>query len=172
MQKFIKETTKKKLVIPYDVLERCCFQRGEPLEIRTMTDAAVILKPQMYAMEVVHVIDQLQQLMQELSLCLLESCDQCDGTDQCVESTNGRCPYLPAAKNTLRPEVLQEAGIPKGVKLCAWVNEGTNSVTVTQADYRYDLTDVPQRLLASLAVMHMCMGSLEERLMAEDIVYG
>ena len=45
-------------------------------------------------------------------------------------------------------------------------------MTVTQADYRYDLTDVPQRLLASLAVMHMCMGSLEERLMAEDIVYG
>ena len=69
------------------------------------------------------------------------------------------------------PEVLREAGIPSGVKLHAQVNEGTNTVTVAQADYRYDLTDVPDRLLTSLAIARVCVGSLEKRLMAEDAVY-
>lgn len=134
MQKVIKETTKKKLVIPYDVLGPCGFERGEPLEIRTMTNAAVILKPRMHALEVIHAVNNLQWLMHELTACLMDSCDRCDGGDKCAESTDGTCPYLPAATNTLRPEVLREAGIPKGVKLCAQVNEGTNTVTVAQAD--------------------------------------
>lgn len=172
MQKIIKETTKKKLVIPFDVLEKCGFERGEPLEIRPMTNAAVILKPQMHAMEVLRVIDELQHLVNELGLCLEESCDRCNGADKCEEAVNGTCPYLPAAKNTLTPEVLRDAGIPEGAKLCAWANEGTNTVTVCQADYRYDLTDIPERLVMSLICMKICMGSLEERLMAEDIVYG
>ena len=153
MQRLIKETTKKKLVISYDVLEKCGLERGEPLEIRAMTNAAVILKPRMHALEV------------------MESCGRCDGGDKCAESTNGTCPYLPAATNSLRPEVLREAGIPSGVKLRAQVNEGTNTVTVAQADYRYDLTDVLDRLLTSLAIARVCVGSLEKRLMAEDAVY-
>lgn len=172
MQRCIKETTKKKLVIPFDTLEKCGFERGEPLEVRTMTDVAVILKPQMHAMEVIHVIDKLQRLVQEMSMCLIESCDRCDGGDKCVESTDGTCPYLPAARNTLTPEVMRDAGIPEGVKLCAWANEGTNTVTVCQADYRYDLTDVPEWELSALAMMDVCLGNLEERLMAEDVVYG
>ena len=172
MQKFTKNTTKKKLVIPYDVLGPSGFQRGEPVEIRAMTDAAVILKPEMNAMEVIHVMDGLQRLVQELHICLLESCDPCDGADHCVESEDGICPYTPPAGNILRPDVQREAGIPEGVKLCAWVNEGSNTVTVAQADYRYDLTDVPKWALTSLAVMGLCLGSLEERLMSEDAVYG
>lgn len=172
MQKMVKETTKKKLVIPYDVLEPSGFQRGEPVEIRAMTDTAVILKPEMNAMEVIRVIDRLQRLVQELTLCLLESCEGCEGGDQCVESEDGTCPYSPPAGNILRPDVQREAGIPEGAKLCAWVNEGTNTVTVAQANYRYDLTDVPKWLLTSLTVMGLCLGSLEERLMSEDTVYG
>ena len=57
------------------------------------------------------------------------------------------------------------------MKLRAQVNEGTNIVTAAQADYRYDLTDVPDRLLTSLAIARVCVGSLEKRLMAEDAVY-
>lgn len=171
MQRLIKETTKKKLVISYDVLEKCGLERGEPLEIRAMTNAAVILKPRMHALEVIHAINSLQWLVHELAGCLMESCGRCDGGDKCAESTNGTCPYLPSATNSLRPEVLREAGIPSGVKLRAQVNEGTNTVTVAQADYRYDLTDVPDRLLTSLAIARVCVGSLEKRLMAEDAVY-
>lgn len=171
MQRVIKETTKKKLVIPYNVLGPCGFQRGEPLEIRTMTNVAVILKPRMHALEVIHAINDLQWLVHELTACLIDSCDRCDGGDKCAESTDGTCPYLPAATTTLRPEVLRKAGIPKGVKLCAQVNEETNTVTVSQADYRYDLTDVPERLLTSLAIARVCVRSLEKRLMAEDVIY-
>lgn len=47
MKKFIKSTIKKKLVIPYDILEASGFERGGSLEVRAMTNAAVILKPRM-----------------------------------------------------------------------------------------------------------------------------
>ena len=172
MKKFIKSTTKKKLVIPYDMLEASGFERGGSLEVRAMTNAAVILKPRMTAMEVIGAIDQLQRLVRELNHCLVESCDACDGDERCVEAGDGQCPYMPPTENVLRPEVRREAGIPEDAKLCAWVNEGANTVTVAQANHRYDLTDVPEWELSTLEMLGVCLGSLEERLMAEDIVYG
>ena len=42
---------------------------------------------------------------------------------------------------------------------------------MAQADYRHDLTDVPEWELSVLSMMGVCLGSLEERLMAEDVVY-
>ena len=45
-------------------------------------------------------------------------------------------------------------------------------MTVGQADYRYDLTDVPEWELSTLAMLGVCLGNLEEKLMAEDTVYG
>lgn len=41
-----------------------------------------------------------------------------------------------------------------------------------QADYHYDLTDVPEWELSVLAMMGVCLGNLEELLIAEDVVYG
>ena len=81
--------SKKKLVISYDVLEKCGLERGEPLEIRAMTNAAVILKPRMHTLEVIHAINSLQWLVHELTSRLMESCGRCDGGDKCAESTNG-----------------------------------------------------------------------------------
>ena len=43
---------------------------------------------------------------------------------------------------------------------------------VSGADYRYDLTDVPEWELSILRAMGVCLGELEERLMSEAVVYG
>ena len=77
-----------------------------------------------------------------------------------------------AARQVIPDEVRKDVRIPANAKLCAWPGEQEGTVTVAQADYRYDLTDVPEWELSTLAMMGVCLGELEERLMAEDIVYG
>ena len=168
MQKFIKNTTKKKLVIPNVVMELSEFEKGAPVEICALPDAVVVLKREMTAMELIRAVDSLQRLAVELNQHLAQVCGPCEGC-----SEDGECPALPEKTQTVLPEELRkEAGIPDGVKLCSWPGEEPGTVVSGQADYRYDLTDVPEWELSALAMMGVCLGNLEERLMEEDVVYG
>lgn len=168
MQKFIKNTTKKKLVIPNVVLELSEFERGGMVELCALPDAVVVLKREMTAMELIRAVDSLQRLAVELNQHLAEVCGPCE---DCSE--DGECPALPERTQTVVPEeVRKDACIPPDAKLCAWPGEEPGTVTVGQADYRYDLTDVPEWELSTLAMMGVCLGELEEKLMSEDIVYG
>ena len=54
---FTKGTTKKKLVIPNLIMEQSGFEKGKMVEIHALTDAVVILKKEMTAMELIHAID-------------------------------------------------------------------------------------------------------------------
>lgn len=167
MQKFIKETTKKKLVIPNTVLELSGLEKGEPVEIRMADDAVIILRKEMTAMELVRAVDSLQRLAEELNQHLTQACGLCEDC-----SGDGECPALPEKTQTVLPEELRkEAGIPEDAKLCSWPGEEPGTVVSGQADYRYDLTDVPEWELSVLAMMGVCLGNLEEMLMAEDVVY-
>lgn len=167
MQKFVKSTTKKKLVIPNVVLELSEFERGGMVEICALPDAVVVLKREMTAMELIRAVDSLQRLAVELNQHLAEACGPCE---DCSE--DGECPALPERTQTIVPEaVREEVGIPANAKLCAWPGNEPGTVTVAQADYRHDLTDVPEWELSVLSMMGVCLGSLEERLMAEDVVY-
>lgn len=168
MQKFIKNTTKKKLVIPNVVMELSEFERGGMVEICALPDAVVVLKREMTAMELIRAVDSLQRLAMELNRHLAGVCGPCEDC-----SGDGDCPAEPAHTRTAIPdEVRKDVRIPANAKLCAWPGEQEGTVTVAQADYRYDLTDVPEWELSTLAMMGVCLGELEERLMAEDIVYG
>ena len=168
MQKFVKSTTKKKLVIPNVVLELSEFERGGMVEICALPDAVVVLKREMTAMELIRAVDSLQRLAVELNQHLAEACGPCE---HCSE--DGECPALPERTQTAVPEaVMKDAGIPAGAKLCSWPGEEPGTVTVGQADYRYDLTDVPEWELSTLAMMGVCLGELDEKLMSEDVVYG
>ena len=166
MQKFIKNTTKKKLVIPNVVMELSEFERGGMVEICALPDAVVVLKREMTAMELIRAVESLQRLAMELNRHLARVCGPCEDC-----SGDGDCPAEPAHTRTAIPdEVRKDVRIPANAKLCAW--PGEQEGTVAQADYRYDLTDVPEWELSTLAMMGVCLGELEERLMAEDIVYG
>ena len=168
MQKFIKNTTKKKLVIPNVVMELSEFERGGMVEICALPDAVVVLKREMTAMELIRAVDSLQRLAMELNRHLAGVCGPCEDC-----RGDGDCPAEPAHTRTAIPdEVRKDVRIPANAKLCAWPGEQEGTVTVAQADYRYDLTDVPEWELSTLAMMGVCLGELEERLMAEDIVYG
>ena len=99
MQKFVKSTTKKKLVIPNVVLELSEFERGGMVEICALPDAVVVLKREMTAMELIRAVDSLQRLAVELNQHLAEACGPCedcseDGdTDRCAGSGDEGCRY-------------------------------------------------------------------------------
>ena len=168
MLKFTKNTTKKKLVIPNVALEHSGMEKGDPVEIRAVDDAVVILQKEMTAMQLVRAIDSLQSTVLDLTMHLVDVCGPCEDC-----TGNEECPADPSRTATSIPEeIRQEAHIPAGVKLCAWVGDEPGTVMVGQADYRYDLTDVPAWVLEILASHGVCLGALEDRLMDEEPVYG
>ena len=164
--KFVKGTTKKKLVIPNTVMELSGFEKGAMVELHALTDTVVVLKKRMTAMEMVNAIDALQRLTVELFGELAETCGACE------DCGGGECPAWARAATEVPEEVRQEAGIPAGVKLQAWPGETEGTVTVAQADYRFDLTDVPEWVRSTLEALGACLGNLEELLMSEEAVSG
>lgn len=164
---FTKGTTKKKLVIPNIIMEQSGFEKGQNVEIHALTDAVVILKKEMTAMEVIHAIEHLQRLSVNLSVHLAQICGPCNGCEgDCDVDLDhpGSGVYLP---NWLREEI----GIPQNAKLCAWpMDDGT--ACVEEANYRYDLSDVPPQVLEVLSASGVCLSELEELLMTEEKIYG
>ena len=146
--KFVKGTTKKKLVIPNTVMELSGFERGETVELHALTDTVVVLKKRMTAMEMVNTVDALQRLTVELVRELAETCGACE------DCGGGECPAWARAATEVPDEVRQEAG----------------TVTGAQADYRFDLTDVPEWVRSTLEALGACLGNLEELLMSEKAV--
>ena len=168
MDKFTTNTTKKKLVIPYSVLELSGLEKGGPVEIRTMDDAVVILRSEMTAMELIRAIDSLQDTVLALTTHLVNVCGPCEDC-----TGNEECPADPSRTATVIPDELRkEVDIPMDAKLCAWVGDTPGTITVGQAEYRYDLTDVPPWILEILTSRGVCLGTLEELLMEEDDIYG
>ena len=164
---FTKGTTKKKLVIPNLIMEQSGFEKGEMVEIHALTDAVVILKKEMTAMELVHAIAHIQQMSIDLSIYLAQVCGPCTGCDsECdIDLDN------PGSGVDLPEWVRQEVGIPKDAKLCAWPKED-GVVCVEEANYRYDLSDVPPQMLEVLAASGACLNELGELLMTEEKIYG
>ena len=165
--KFVKEVTGEKMAIPAAALKLCGFENGDKAELQALPSAAIILKQKMTAMEVIQAMDALHQLTVDLSVHLARASGPCDGCD-------GDCPFdgLDGQEIALPDYLREEAGIPENAKLCAYVDEDENTVTIAEAGYDHDLRDVPPYLLEMLAASGICIGELEERLMLEDTVYG
>ena len=166
--KFIKENAPKGLKIPAAALRISGFPRGERVEIHALDNSIVLLKGHMTAPELVGVIQQLSDLSTELFEHLAEVCGPCEDC-----AGNEECPADPSRTATMIPEELRkEANIPTDAKLCAWMGDTPGTITVGQAEYRYDLTDVPPWILEILTSRGVCLGALEELLMEEDDIYG
>ena len=73
MKKFIKETTRKKLVIPNAALKLSGLEKGEAVEIRAADDVVMILRKEMTAMELLRAIDSIQDAALELTLHIVNA---------------------------------------------------------------------------------------------------
>jgi hypothetical protein len=135
------------------------------LEATTIKNGLVLMKSKMTAAEVVETLEGLRDVLEELYLTLSEAAGIC-------EDCNCRTETEDAVSIKLPEFILKEAGISKDAKLCACTMEGCGEVTVMEAAYKHDLSDVPKDILEILKDMGVCMSGLNECLMSEKIIYG
>ena len=164
---FIKENTKNGLHIPPTALIVSGID-GTPLEYRALPGAIVAFKSQMTAMELIDTIHALNRCASALFADLADTigyCDDCDEQCGLTEENNFGYVFLP-------DELREQAGIPADAKVTAIPDQDTGTVTVMQADYEHDLTDVPPTLMEVFKCRGVCLETLECLLMDEEIVYG
>lgn len=152
-----------KLRLPQDAMEQCRFDPDTPLCLHTAEDALVVLPGEMTALQVVRALDALGAMASELIHSLKDACGAC-------ESCPDGCPYvdMDGPEAELCEGLRYAAGIPRDAKLEAVPHEG--AVTITAANYSHDLTDVPADIRDLLAVAGVCLGELDELLMAGGVV--
>ena len=151
-------------------LENANLSEWERLELHLLDQAAVVIPGKMTAMEVIRTAEALQGLASDLLTALGEACEKCDGCH--VELL---CDLM---EGEIRPEVsvplqvLEEAGADPDCKLAYDVDPESGEIRIVEADYRYDLTDVPPTLLDTFRECGICLNDLEEKLKEEAFVYG
>jgi len=135
------------------------------LEATIIKSGVVLTKSQMTAMDVLNTIEGLEEILKELYNALIDATGICSEDCDQNETEDAISIKLPEF-------ILEDAGIPKDAKLCAFTTEASGEVTVMEAEYKHDLTDVPEDMLRLLKDIGVCLTCLNECLMSERIVYG
>lgn len=160
-----KESVKGVLCLPITEAAEKKIGQVEALEATVIQNGLVMMKSQMTVVDVLKTLEGLEGVMVSLYLTLAKAAGVCK-EQSCYQETE-------EAVNIKLPEfILEEAGIPKDAKLCAYANEGSGEVIVMEADYKYDLSDVPSEILKILKTMNVCLPRLNECMMSEIIIYG
>lgn len=149
--KFIMQLPNGSFHVPSAALKISGLEGGDRIEIHTLERAAVIMKQQMNAMELLTTAEALNKLAAELIIHLAKVCGFCEGCETA-------CPYdgLDGGMLELPDYIREEAGIRADAKLCAVVNEDNHTVTLAMAGYSYDLRDVPENILELLSRLDVC----------------
>lgn len=136
---------------------------GSKIEVLGMERLIALTKGKMTAMDIIHTIDSLTTLRNNYLDVLADCCGTCDGCKHC-----DTIDFEPIA---LPKGILQVAGIPVDAKLMTIVDE-EGVVRVQQADYDYDIADVPPSLIPLMEGWDICLGELDALLMKGDVIYG
>ena len=163
--KMIKESLDNNVSLPNEILNAADLTGCEEIEFNTLENAIVAMKTTMNAMELIKVAEGLKNLSEELIVHLAGICGRCHDCSYCER--------FEEYDEIIVPDyLLEEAGIPKDAKLCACTEEDSGEIIVMQADYDYDIADVPKFVVDIFEMSGICIRELEERIMMEDIVYG
>jgi len=163
--KMIKECFNNNVSLPNEILNTCDLTGCDEIEFNNLDNAVVAMKTTMNAMELIKVAEGLKNLSEELIVHLAGVCGRCQDCSYCER--------FEEFDEIIVPDyLLEEAGIPKDAKLCACTEEDSGEIIVMQADYDYDIADVPKFVIDIFEMSGICIRELEERIMMEDIVYG
>lgn len=165
MMKKMKESLDNNIKLSVEEMEEIETTDYEEIEVTTLEGAVIAMKGTMNVMELIKVAEGLKNLSEELIVHLAEVCGRCDDCSYCER-------YEEYDEIIVPDYLLEEAGIPSDAKLCAYTEEDSGEITVMQADYDYDISDIPQFVIDIFEKSGICIRELEERLMMEDIVYG
>ncbi len=147
-----------------DSLSRSATQSNGELACLSQHHTMVVLPRSMTAMQVVQSINSLDSLIESLLESLINSCEECQG---CRDG----CPFEddPEPDVTLSAEAKELLGIPEDHKYNTTITDG--KVQVSDAGYEHDITDVPIYVRDILAEAGVCLGSLDEVLMENEVVW-
>ncbi len=153
----------KGIAIPQAIRQLSGLNATSALEIHVLDGAVVVTKSEMTAMDIVNLIAALNNLSTDMAAHLGLACGECD---QC-----GVCEVFDGTEPVSVPGyVLEQAGL-ENCKLTAAAS-GDGIITVTDAGYEYDLTDVPPYMLESFRKIGVCVHELDELLMADEPIYS
>ena len=151
-------------------LETANLNEWERLELHLQDQTAVVIPGEMTVMEVVRTAESLQGLASDLLAAIGEACEKCDGCN--VELLCNLMKGEIRPEVSIPPEVLAEAEVDPDCKLACEVDPESGAIHIVEADYRYDLTDVPPTLLGTFCECGICLNDLEAKLRGEVVVYG
>jgi len=140
-------------------LERANLAEWERLELHLLDQTAVVIPGQMTVMELLRVTEALQSLASDLLAALCAACEQCNNCE------------MDEPCDQMKGEVHSEVSVP-GHLFEELGLEPDTKLHIVEADYRFDLTDIPAPFLDTLRKCGVCMGDLEDKLVREDVVYG
>ena len=172
------------LMLPTEVQTLCGFEAAETLAIKAAEGICLIHKGGLTVLEVAQIITALTEIASDLTVHLAKVAGLCDGCGDCG-SGDDFDPAECAAHCTLCHDLfderqrihlpdhlLEEADIPVGAKLEAFVDEDSGDIIVTESDIQQDISDLPEGVVAVLAAGGVCLAELDERIVLGDIVYG
>ena len=151
-------------------LEYANLNEWEDLELHLLNQTAVVIPGRMTAMELIQTAEALQGLAADLLAALGKACELCDSCqlDMLCDLMKGEiCPEV-----GVPDYVLEEADLDPDYKLTFAVNSEDGKIQITEADHRFDLTDLPPGLVDTLRESKICLADLEEKLMREEVIYG
>ena len=139
----------------------------------------MVLPERMTALEAVNTVNMLTAFTTELIELLRDACGSCE---EQMEQEEGCCPFggvcdpdecpyedMDGPEVELSDAARRAMGIPLDVKLEFFPDEGEGLVCA--ADYKHDITDVPEDILPLLAMSGICPGKLDELIMDEKEVW-
>lgn len=164
--KFVKGTGAAGVTIPKAAIKLSGLGGAQRLELHTLDSAAVLLKQEMTAMELLTVVNSLDRLSGDLLAALAVACEKCVGCED-------DCPFSQESRDIRLPKYLLDAAeIPEGAKLCAEPDPDGGRIIVSTLEAEHDLDDVPEELLDALLECGVCLGSLSELLSSSEVIYG
>ena len=151
-------------------IEVANLNEWQRLELHLLDQAAVVIPGEMTVMEVVRTVESLQGLASDLLAAIGNACEKCDGCN--VELLCNLMKEEIRPEVSIPPEVLLGAGNDPDSKLSCEVDPENGTIRIVEADYSYDLTDLPPTLLDIFRACGVCLDDLEEKMKNEEIVYG
>ena len=151
-------------------LERANLTEWKRLELHLLDQTAVVIPGQMTMMELIQTVETLQGLATDLLAALGAACELCDSCQ-----SDMLCDLM---KGEIHPEVsipdyvLEEADLDPDYKLTCEIRSEDGKIQITEANHRFDLTDLPPYLVDALRESKVCLADLEEKLMREEVIYG
>lgn len=163
--------------IPAQALELAHLPPDEPFAIHCGENTLVVTPESMTALEAINTINLLTGVTSDLLDALKDFCGACEEQQEGGECLYGdfcepgECPYA----GKIEPDVIVSAearkqmGFPPDAKVELLPDEGEGLVVA--ADYRHDLTDVPENMRVLLDLLGVCPGGLDDAIRNEEEVW-